>query len=262
MTQQHYRVTLEQAIAHYQAGDLTAKGLLHFYIKIKLKPGWKVRLDPKEICQELGIGKTAFYNSISRLKAEGSIDWEAPEGILVSISSSFRECRMVSLNAESQFASAEKESSQPLSVEQSGDPPNSLANSYQIFSKSLSEDERERFFYFVKQQIKNFREPIKDLEAWLASQNAATQNRWEVYYSLFQSSHPSKARNEESPCVENSDGSKPPKRFSLREEIEQQRQRALAYYARVKESEQKQEILAEDEFLEEIEQQTEENTDV
>ena len=31
---QHYRVSLADAIAHYQKGDLTAKGLLHFYFKI------------------------------------------------------------------------------------------------------------------------------------------------------------------------------------------------------------------------------------
>jgi hypothetical protein len=94
MTEQHYRITLSDAIAHYQAGDLTAKGLVHIYIKIRCKPGWTIKLDHKKVCPLLGIRKTAFYNAISRLKAEGSIDWEAPQGIVVSLSTSseFREC--------------------------------------------------------------------------------------------------------------------------------------------------------------------------
>jgi hypothetical protein len=199
MTQQHYRITLENAIAHYQAGDLTAKGLIHFYLKIKLKPGWKRRLNHKEVCKELGIQKTAFYNAISRLKAEGSIDWEAPEGILVSISNTFRECGNDSAIAESQFANAEPDSAiadwlsanaeskspKPASNNHCGDPPDFLTDSYQIFINSLSESERENFFSFVKEKIKNLSQPINDLEAWLASKNQAGQNRWEIYYNNF-----------------------------------------------------------------------------
>lgn len=86
MTQQHYRVTLEQACAkraigsaHYQAGDLTAKGLLHFYIKLLIEPDTQITIgsSQEKVCQELGIGKSAFYNALSRLKMEGAIDLEA-----------------------------------------------------------------------------------------------------------------------------------------------------------------------------------------
>ncbi|PSF31762.1 hypothetical protein C7H19_22315 [Aphanothece hegewaldii CCALA 016] len=133
---------------------------------------------------------------------------------------------------------------------------------YLDFKKTLSEDERERFFYFVKQEVKNFREPIKDLEAWLASKNAAGQNRWEVYYKMYQPSLLSKVQNEDSPCLKNSNGSKTPKRLSLREEIELQRQEALAYYTSLNESEQQQEKLAENEFLEKNDSKSEENPDV
>jgi hypothetical protein len=225
MTQQHYRITLENAIAHYQAGDLTAKGLIHFYLKIKLKPGWKRRLNHKEVCKELGIQKTAFYNAISRLKAEGSIDWEAPEGILVSISNTFRECGNDSAIAESQFANAEPDSAiadwlsanaeskspKPASNNHCGDPPDFLTDSYQIFINSLSESERENFFSFVKEKIKNLSQPINDLEAWLASKNQAGQNRWEVYYNNFLASQKTENRT----VV---------KKQNLRDEIEQRRQ--------------------------------------
>ncbi len=111
MTQpQHYRVSLAKAIAHYQQGDLTAKGLLHFYLKIRIAPGWTMKKTAKEICDELGIGKTAFYSALSKLKAEGSINWSTPANTQFSISLPFRECGNDSANAESQFAIAESDS--------------------------------------------------------------------------------------------------------------------------------------------------------
>ncbi len=54
------------------------------------------------------------------------------------------------------------------------------------FKKTLSEDESENFLRFVKEAIKNFREPIHDLEAWIASKTKAGQNRWSVYYQKYQ----------------------------------------------------------------------------
>ncbi|MHC5729965.1 MAG: hypothetical protein ACYTXY_38790, partial [Nostoc sp.] len=110
MTEQHYRMTLSDAIAKYQGHDLTAKGLVHFYILIKCRPGWKIRLEHQKVCKELGIAKTAFYNAISRLRSEGSIDWEAPKGILVSISGSFRECGIDSTIAETESTNTEWDS--------------------------------------------------------------------------------------------------------------------------------------------------------
>ena len=39
---------------------------------------------------------------------------------------------------------------------------------------------------FVEQKINNLEKPINDLEAWLASQTKAKQNRWEVYFQSYQ----------------------------------------------------------------------------
>ena len=83
---QHYQVTLESAIAHYQRGDLTAKGLLHFYFKIRLKADWTLKETQKEITDRLGISRAAFYSALSKLKAEGSINWSAPANTKFSIS--------------------------------------------------------------------------------------------------------------------------------------------------------------------------------
>ena len=83
---QHYQITLESAIAHYQRGDLTAKGLLHFYFKIRLKADWTLKETQKEITDKLGISRAAFYSALSKLKAEGSINWSTPANTKFSIS--------------------------------------------------------------------------------------------------------------------------------------------------------------------------------
>lgn len=62
-----------------------------------------------------------------------------------------------------------------------------IFKTYIDFKKTLSEDESENFFRFVKEAIKNFKQPINDLEAWLASETKAGQKRWKVYYQNYQS---------------------------------------------------------------------------
>ena len=61
-----------------------------------------------------------------------------------------------------------------------------ISKTYIDFKKTLSEGESENFFKCVKEAIKNFQQPINDLEAWLASKTKAGQNRWEVYYQKYQ----------------------------------------------------------------------------
>jgi hypothetical protein len=206
MAEQHYRMILADAISKYGTGDITAKGLVHFYILIKCRPGWKIRLEHQKVCKELGIAKTAFYNAISRLREEGSIDWEAPKGILVSISGSFRECGIDSAIAETESANtewdsaiaetesantewnstiAELKSSESLSDRGCSNSPDLLTDSYQIFSNSLSEDERENFLNFCEEKTKNLSQPVNDIEAWLAHTTKAGKPRWEVYYSKY-----------------------------------------------------------------------------
>ena len=61
-----------------------------------------------------------------------------------------------------------------------------ISKTYLDFKRSLSEEESENFLKFVKEAIRNFREPIYDLEAWLASKTKAGQNPWSVYYQNYQ----------------------------------------------------------------------------
>ncbi len=65
------------------------------------------------------------------------------------------------------------------------DQPQTI-QTYSDFKDSLSESERENFLKFVEKKIHNLEKPINDLEAWLANQTKAKQNRWEVYYQSYQ----------------------------------------------------------------------------
>ena len=76
--------------------------------------------------------------------------------------------------------------------------PKTLKN-YSDFKRSLSENERENFFSYVEEKTKNLSKPINDLEAWLASKNAANQNRWEAYYNLYQTEELKRKAINESP---------------------------------------------------------------
>jgi hypothetical protein len=145
--EQHYRLTLSDAIARYQAGDITAKGLVHFYILIKCKPGWRIRMHWETLKRVLPISKAAFYSAISRLKADGEINWESLGGVLVSISSPVCECRLQSMNADSSLQTQtqvydpglesmniDSESPESLPDEKFGDRPNFLQISSNYFS--------------------------------------------------------------------------------------------------------------------------------
>ncbi len=85
---------------------------------------------------------------------------------------------------------------EPLPDKASGSPK--TLKTYRDFKKTLSEGERENFFSFVKDQIRNLEKPINDLEAWLASKTKAKENRWEIYYRNYQgqaTKQKSKTRN-------------------------------------------------------------------
>jgi hypothetical protein len=82
----------------------------------------------------------------------------------------------------------ENQPSEPLPEENSGSPQ--TIQTYTDFIQTLSKSERENFLNFVREQIKNLPKQVNDVEAWLANQNQAGQNRWEVYYNNFLADQP------------------------------------------------------------------------
>lgn len=97
-----------------------------------------------------------------------------------------------------------------------------LKSEYTNFISKLSQEEREKFFNFVKAAIKKFPQPINDLEAWLASPNKLGQNRWEIYYNNFLASLTPKP-NSQQPFVPKNHLERVRRH---REEIEQRRKAA------------------------------------
>ncbi len=216
MTQQYYQLKLTEAIELYKHGLLSTSGLLYFFLKIRLAPGWKMTLHQREISQKLGISKSQFYRAINKLSASGLINWESPNGLVVTLEVSNDECNLVTDsatqlrqsqrnndkcnsvtdNATQVTINATEVTDGATEVTTSATPTAPKASSskgssgspysYQIFIKSLSDVAREKFLNFVKEKIKDFPKPINDVQAWLAGLNQAGQYRWQVYYTMFQ----------------------------------------------------------------------------
>jgi DNA-binding transcriptional ArsR family regulator len=137
---------------------------------------YRVKSHPAEDASEKKVKETL------RVATPGSPS-DTSVAIGTRMSPSVRECRHryenVAIGTGMSPPTAETQSEQKL------ENPKTL-KTYSDFKKTLSEDERENFFNFVEEETKNLEKRINDLEAWLASKNAANQNRWEIYYSNYQ----------------------------------------------------------------------------
>ncbi len=169
--EQHYRMTLQDAIQKYHAGDITIKGLIHFYILIKGKPGWEIKIDFDYIKQILPVSKSSFYHAINCLKKEGTIVWKAIKGAVVSIiapqtdnnvsvpSESYTEPDSRILDCQSEILDCQSEipdyePPKPATQNDCSDSPNSKQSLDQLLTNSLSEQERESFIEFGKKKSK------------------------------------------------------------------------------------------------------------
>ncbi|MBP0006202.1 MAG: hypothetical protein J7642_21210 [Cyanobacteria bacterium SBC] len=87
--EQHYRVALADAVRDYQDGLITAKGAIAYWIRIHLKPGWKRKIDPKEIREAFQrngkpMPRSTFHNALHQLQEEGQIAFDEPSEIFVT----------------------------------------------------------------------------------------------------------------------------------------------------------------------------------
>jgi DNA-binding transcriptional ArsR family regulator len=137
---------------------------------------YRVKSCPAEDTSEQKVKETL------RVATSGSPS-DTSVAIGTRMSPSVRECRHryenVAIGTGMSPPTAETQSEQKL------ENPKTL-KTYKDFKDSLSESEGEKFFNFVEEKTNNLERPINDLEAWLASKNAAKQNRWEIYYRSFQ----------------------------------------------------------------------------
>jgi len=207
MTEQHYRMTLSDAIAQYKAKLITATALVYYYIRIKRATGWKITLHEESVSKELGIRKSTFYKAIAKLLEKGLIQTEkskvvitvldlSPQSIdsspqFVESSPQFIDLSLQSVDSSPQFVESspqfiENESLEPLHPEGYSDSPNLLIDSYQIFNNSLSDSERESFLEFGKKKAAQLPHPPQLPQRWIEKNFDELRSQW--YLSLGQSS--------------------------------------------------------------------------
>ncbi len=163
------RRTVQRALAKLQKEQLIDLVITKFHYRVKSKP-------------------TEESDDIDKVKKKLRVTTSvSPDDINVanstSMSSSVRECREQYINVANSTSMSSPEAE--IKSEYSFQNPKNI-KTYSDFKKTLSEDERENFLNYVEEAIRNLEKPINDLEAWLASKNAAAQNRWEVYYQNYQ----------------------------------------------------------------------------
>ena len=198
MAEQHYRLTLNDAIAQYEAKLITATALMYFYIRIKRAQGWKITLYQKQTCEELGIKKSAFYKAIAKLLEKGLIDTENSSGVTVTVTNPhFAE--NIPQNEESipHFAEkspqiaenipqiaepiphfAENETPENAQGKEHSNSPYSLTDSYQIFNNSLSPEERENFKKFGIKKAENLPNPPTLPQKWIEKHWEELKDNW------------------------------------------------------------------------------------
>jgi hypothetical protein len=205
---QFYRLTLDRAIADYQDGLITATGLLRYYLKIRYAPGWKIRLNPEEICSLLGFTKATFYKALAKLKKLGRAEIgklnliplvfteeEIAESVDIAKDSPTVEPESPTVYSESTIGEQESptgKSSLQLEnltppkapeIKNNSDSPDSSSNPYQSFSLSLSDSQRENFLAFCQQQANQLPKPPVLVKKWI-------QRNWEELRSLWRKKSP------------------------------------------------------------------------
>lgn len=80
---QHCRISLEDAIEDYAAGLLTAKGAIAYWVRIHLAPGWKRKINPKEIRETFRrnnrpMARSTFWDALHSLDEAGLIQFDEP----------------------------------------------------------------------------------------------------------------------------------------------------------------------------------------
>ncbi|TFI50808.1 hypothetical protein BLD44_029470 [Mastigocladus laminosus UU774] len=179
MIEQHYRMTLNDAIALYKSNDLTAKGALKIWVRIRFKTGWEGFIDTKELRELFDMRRSTFWEALGKLEEEGEIELSEPHKIHIK-------------RLSDSSGIPDDESLKPSQQAESSEPPDLIQDLYQSFINSLSEGERESFLKFGSEKAAKLPSPPQLPRKWieanfeeLAAQwrktpsGAATNSKWE-----------------------------------------------------------------------------------
>ena len=149
---QFYQITLEDAIADYKLGKLTTFGLVDYYIKIKFAPGWKIVLNLRNICSELGLTLNSLYRALKKIKQLGD------RHIFIKTEKeycTFDNNHHTPAKTSCKFAKTDLQTSSKTNV--SSDPPDIKLNTKHISLckqvDKLPQEQRESFLLFANQRV-------------------------------------------------------------------------------------------------------------
>ncbi len=71
----HLRVTTSDLKWRYEKGFLTVRGYIYDWLLAAKRKGWRLRTTVKDFCEELGIGRTAFYKAIADLRGDAELQF-------------------------------------------------------------------------------------------------------------------------------------------------------------------------------------------
>ena len=200
---QFYQLTLKDALTQYQAGFLSSAGLLFNYLKIKFAPGWKMQINQQKVCQELGLSRDQFYRGLKLIKKHfpnlklyrttalvGEFETQnntsvnepvvpATDSVVEAANSSVDSTKPVAPTANRVVETATNTQPKRPKIKAHGDSPDSSSNSYQSFSASLSDSQRESFSKFCEQQAQKLPNPPVLLKKWI-------QHNWQELVANWQ----------------------------------------------------------------------------
>ncbi len=221
---QHCRLTVDRVVELYQSGYLTAKGALGLWIETRLAEGWKTTIQPKQI-QELfnknnkAMARSTFWHAMNSLLEDGKIHFEQPSRlhikrlpssksddkdsgprtepskILDNVQNSEPPSKILDEHPKNETSIQNSEPPSKILDEQQPETPppqdsstssNSSQNSYQIFIKSLSDEQREGFNKWCELEISKLPWPIQNIHDWLASQDAYGNYRFANYWDNYE----------------------------------------------------------------------------
>ena len=192
-------LTAEVAKDWYQKKYLSTAGYLLTIKEILRPPGVDFKIaNVSQFCEEWGISRSAFYRGISIITTNNDGTWETLGTITLKTNSITGEdcptsgtgvppAGQVSHERDTESHERDTESHEwdTEASKPAQDKGCGALQTYTDFIQTLSDREREKFLDFVKKEVQQLPQPIKDLEAWLANKNKAEKNRWEVYYQNF-----------------------------------------------------------------------------
>lgn len=197
LTEQFYAVTLSDAVSLYQSGDLTAKGAIKAWVRIRLKEGWSSYINPQEIRQLFKMSRSTFWRAFRLLQEEGEINFSESNKVYltrVSVSQKLETVSKTLPESQKLDESPIQETNIPFRRHSDhildNQPPEPLpeadspelqinSDSYKTFLNSLSLEERESFLQVGEKTASALPKPPQLLLKWIESNWRDIKLLWE-----------------------------------------------------------------------------------